>query len=93
MNDQVLVSCFTDLKGSTSLTEELGQDIYIPYLLDHFSVAEMLANCLREYMSKPLATQIWPPSRQLDARSVLHCSYRNFMQNSPASRDRPLSSV
>ena len=43
MNDQVLVTCFTDLKESTSLTEELGHDVYIPYLLDHFSVAEMLA--------------------------------------------------
>jgi class 3 adenylate cyclase len=31
------------LKGSTSLTEELGHDIYIPYLQDHLSVATTLA--------------------------------------------------
>jgi hypothetical protein len=43
MDDQIVVIGFTDLKGSTSLTEELGHDIYIPSLLDHFSVAEMLA--------------------------------------------------
>jgi class 3 adenylate cyclase len=43
MDDQTLVTCFTDLKGSTSLTEELSHDVYIPYLRDHLSVAKALA--------------------------------------------------
>jgi class 3 adenylate cyclase len=42
MDDQTLVTCFTDLKGSTSLTQELGHDIYIRYLRDHLSVAKAL---------------------------------------------------
>lgn len=43
MADQTLVTCFTDLKGSTSLIQKLGHDKYIRYLRDHLSVAKALA--------------------------------------------------
>jgi Adenylate and Guanylate cyclase catalytic domain len=42
MADQMLVTCFTDLKDSTVLTQTLGHNIYRLYLDNHFSIAKVL---------------------------------------------------
>ena len=42
MADQMLVTCFTDLEDSTTLTQTLGHNIYRLHLDKYFSVAREL---------------------------------------------------
>jgi class 3 adenylate cyclase len=42
MANQMLVSCFTNLRDSTRLIQELGQNNYNQVLTDHFSIGQVL---------------------------------------------------
>ncbi|MBI2909147.1 MAG: adenylate/guanylate cyclase domain-containing protein [Chloroflexi bacterium] len=44
MPNKVTVIMFTDLKGSTELTEGLGHDAYVPELMNHFDVITGMAD-------------------------------------------------
>lgn len=43
MSNQVLVTCFTDLKDSTALTETEGHERFLPEVTEHLRVGKILA--------------------------------------------------
>jgi class 3 adenylate cyclase len=43
MPNQVLITCFTDLKDSTAMTESEGHDRFLPEIAEHLRVGQILA--------------------------------------------------
>lgn len=39
---EMLITCFTDIKGSTPLTEELGHERLMPILMEHLRIGKCL---------------------------------------------------
>jgi len=45
---EMLITCFTDIKDSTSLTEELGHERLMPILEEHLKIGKCLIDNVQD---------------------------------------------
>jgi class 3 adenylate cyclase len=91
MPNQVTITCFTDLEGSTSLNERLGNESYVAALSDHLRVGRILVKQLGGQYIKNVGDAHMVRFDLIESAVGFALQLQEYYRDSPCVRRLPLS--
>jgi class 3 adenylate cyclase len=80
---EMLITCFTDIKGSTSLTEELGHERIMPILQEHLNIGKCLIKENGGTYIKNIGDAHMGTFKSLEEAVRFATEFQQYVQNKP----------
>ena len=92
MDSQIAITCFADLKGSTAMTEDLGQDGFRPFRQEYLKIGKTLADNTGGKYIKNIGDAHMVTFQDIEKAFRFAAQLQQFYQPQPNYLKAPLSS-
>lgn len=90
MPNKVLITCFTDLKDSTAMTEEEGHEQFLPEIAEHLRVGQVLAERVGGQYIKPIGDAHMITFEYLEQAITFTVQLQEYYRDQPCISRPPL---